>query len=199
MILVVDMNWKVDSLGFYEFVSPILSIAQESGECVVKHYLEVGEDEVRRYECVILSGTALKDHATLNHPEKFGWVRTCDKPVLGICAGMQTIGLAFGARLKKCLGIGMAEISTLKANPLFSSTFRAYTLHNYSVAPSFEFDVLAESGKCVQAIKHKQKPIYGVLFHPEARNKEVIKRFIPAFRSTEDLNTNTVKSNSLNI
>jgi GMP synthase (glutamine-hydrolysing) len=191
MILIVDMNHKVGSLGFCEFVSPILSIAQELSECIVKHYSEVREDDVGRYDCVILSGTALKDHATLNHPEKFEWVRTCGKPVLGICAGMQTIGLAFGARLKKCLGIGMAEISTLKANPLFSSTFRAYTLHNYSVKPSSEFDVLAESGTCVQAIKHKHKPIYGVLFHPEVRNKEVIQRFILAFRSTEDLNTNT--------
>jgi GMP synthase-like glutamine amidotransferase len=41
--------------------------------------------------------------------------------------------------------------------------------------------VLAESAKCVHAMKHRQKDIYGVLFHPEVRNKEVLQRFIQAF------------------
>ena len=81
----------------------------------------------------------------------------------------------------KCHEIGMTKITTLKANPLFSSSFNAYTLHNYAIVPSSAFEVLAESAKCVQAIRHKQKDVYGVLFHPEVRNKEVIQRFIQAF------------------
>ena len=194
MILVVYMNYKKDSLGFYEFVLPIVSIAKESDECVVKHYLELRREDLSKFDSVILSGTALKDHATLSQPEKFEWIRDCGKPVLGICAGMQTIGLVFGLRLEKCLGIGMAQIRTLTANPLFSSTFKAYTLHNYSVTSSPEFDVLAESEKCVQAIKHKRTETYGVLFHPEVRNKEVIQRFILRFRATEEYNTHTNKN-----
>jgi GMP synthase (glutamine-hydrolysing) len=94
---------------------------------------------------------------------------------------MQTMGLAFGASLEACLEIGMAQIVTLKANPLFSSTFKAYSLHNFSIQPFAAFDVLAESEVCVQAMKHKQKDIYGVLFHPEVRNKEIIQRFVQAF------------------
>ena len=56
--------------------------------------------------------------------------------------------------------------------------FEAYELHNYSVKPSKDFEILAKSKKCVQAIKHKSKPIYGILFHPEVRNKWIIKRFL---------------------
>jgi GMP synthase-like glutamine amidotransferase len=70
---------------------------------------------------------------------------------------------------------------TVKENILFSLRFKVYSLHNYAIKPSDEFEVLAESSKCVQAIKHKQKDIYGVLFHPEVRNKEVVQRFIRAF------------------
>jgi GMP synthase (glutamine-hydrolysing) len=180
MILVVDMNFKKDSLGFYEFVSPIVAIVEELDECVVRHYSELRQEDTRNCSKIILSGTALKDNTTLNQTEKFEWIKDYDKPILGICAGMQTTGLVFGSRLKKCLEIGMTQITTLMANPLFSSSFKAYALHNYSVQPSPEFDVLAESGKCVQAIKHKQKDIYGVLFHPEVRNKEVIQHFIHA-------------------
>jgi GMP synthase (glutamine-hydrolysing) len=180
MILIVDMNFKKDSLGFYEFVSPIVAIVEESDECFVKHYLEVKQEDISNCSKIILSGTALKDNATLNQTEKFGWIKDCEKPILGICAGMQTTGLVFGARLETCLEIGMTQITMLKANPLFSSSFKAYELHNYSIQPSVEFDALANSAKCVQAMKHKQKNIYGVLFHPEVRNKEIIQRFIHA-------------------
>jgi len=181
MILVVDMNSKKNSFGFSEFVLPIISIAEELEKCGVKHYLEVNEKNLNSYDKIILSGSALKNTVTLDQTARFTWIKDCGKPVLGICAGMQTIGLVFGGRLEKCREIGMTEMATSKANLLFSSTFKAYALHNYALMPSAEFEVLAESAKCVQAIKHKQKNIYGVLFHPEVRNKEVVQRFIHAF------------------
>jgi len=180
MILVVDLNFKKDSLGFYEFVSPIVAIIEELDTCVVRHYLEVKPEDLRSCSKIILSGTALKDNVTLDQPDKFEWIKTCAKPILGICAGMQTIGAVFGARLEKCWEIGMVQVTTLTPNPLFSSSFKVYALHNYSIQPSPDFDVLADSATCVQAIKHRQKTIYGVLFHPEVRNKEIIKRFIRA-------------------
>jgi len=172
------MNFKKNSLGYNEFVSPIATAVEELDECFVKHYLEVRREDISKCNDIILSGSALKDNATLNQTEKFKWMKECDKPILGICAGMQTTGLVFGARLEKCLEIGMTTITTLAANHLFSSSFKAYELHNYSIQLTEEFDVLANSAKCVQAIKHKQKDIYGVLFHPEVRNKEIIHNFI---------------------
>jgi len=181
MMLVVDMNCEKDSLGYYEFVLPIISAVEEFDECVVKHYLGLRQEDLNECDCVILSGTPLKDNTTLSQLEKFEWIKTCDKPILGICAGMQTIGLVFGLRLTKCLGISMTQITTVKDNPLFSSTFNAYTLHNYSVEPSKEFEVLAKSTQCVQAIKYGRRDVYGVLFHPEVRNKEILQRFVHTF------------------
>ncbi len=180
MILIVDMNYKKDSLGFYEFVSPVIAIVEGLDEFSVRHFSEIRPDDISRGGKVILSGTSLKDHATLQQVEKFQWIKGCDKPVLGICAGMQTIGLVFGLRLSDCVEIGMTEISTLRNNILFSSKLKVYELHNYSVPSSTDFDALAESKQCVQAFKHKKKDIYGVLFHPEVRNKEVLQRFILA-------------------
>jgi len=91
---------------------------------------------------------------------------------------METIGAAFGMNLIRCLEIGMTQIKMIKENPLFSEDFKAYSLHNYCVEPSRDFYVWAKSTKCVQVIKHKIKPIYSVLFHPEVRNPELIERFI---------------------
>jgi GMP synthase-like glutamine amidotransferase len=177
MILIVDMNWKRDSLAFYEFVSPIVSVVQPLEDCEVKHFLDINTGELNGYSKIILSGTTLKDHATLKQIDKFHWIKTCNKPILGICAGMQTIALVFDVPLTTCLQIGMVEISTLKENALFQGDFKAYTLHNYSVETSKTFETFAQSTKCIQAIKHKQKNIYGVLFHPEVRNKEILKHF----------------------
>ncbi len=178
MILVVDLNWTKDSLAFNEFVLPIVSAIESFDKCEVKHFSEITPADIDACSKVVLSGTALKDHATLKQIGRFNWVRTFGKPILGICAGMQTISRVFGVSLTACLQIGMAEISTLKENPLFQGDFKAYTLHNFSVEPSQTFETLAESTKCIQAIKHKQEDIYGVLFHPEVRNQEIIQRFI---------------------
>jgi GMP synthase-like glutamine amidotransferase len=181
MILVVDMNSKKNPFGFSEFVLPLVTIAEELETCLVKHYLEVDEKTLNGCDKVILSGSALKDTVTLDQKERFAWMRNRGKPVLGICAGMQTAGLVFGGHMVKCREIGMTKIATLKPNLLFSSAFRVYALHNYALVPSAEFEVLAESVSCVHAIKHRQKDIYGVLFHPEVRNKKVVQRFIQAF------------------
>jgi GMP synthase-like glutamine amidotransferase len=177
VILVVDMNWLNDSLASYEFVSPIVLVAKEYGECKVKHYMEVTREDLDAASNIVLSGTPLKDNVTLQQPAKFSWLKDTNKPVLGVCAGMQTLGVVFGQKLTRCLQIGMTQICTIRENPLFSGMFKAYTLHNFSVETSSDFEVLAESAHCIQAVKHKQKQVYGVLFHPEVRNPEVLKRF----------------------
>ena len=178
MILVVDMNWKKDSLGYFETVAPLVALVEEFEEATVRHYKELKAEDLAASSKSILSGTTLKDTAFLEDPTKFVCLKDTNKPVLGICAGMEAIGIAFGLQLKQILEIGMTQITTLRINPLFSGTFKAYSLHNYAVEPATNFEALAESAKCVQAIKHKNKPIYGILFHPEVRNIEIIKQFI---------------------
>ncbi len=178
MILVVDMNWKRDSLAQNEFVQSIVSAVQPQEKCTIKHYLDIKPDMLREYSKIILSGNTLKDHEAIKHVNKFCWLKTFERPILGVCAGMQIIGLVFDVPLSPCLQIGMTEIETVKENPLFEGKFSAYTLHNYSVLPSETFEVIAQSTKCIQAIKHKQKSLYGVLFHPEVRNPDIIKRFL---------------------
>ncbi|MCW3995390.1 MAG: hypothetical protein NWE98_04475 [Candidatus Bathyarchaeota archaeon] len=178
MILVVDMNWKRDSLAAAEFVAPIVTAVEPHERCEVKHFSDLQPAHLNDYSKIILSGTALKDHATLQQPQRFEWIKTCSQPVLGICAGMQTLSLVYGAQLSLCLQVGMIEIITLAPTPLFEGIFHAYALHNFSVEPADNFEVLAQSTKCIQAIKHKQKDLYGVLFHPEVRNQNILERFV---------------------
>jgi GMP synthase (glutamine-hydrolysing) len=178
MILVVDMNWRKDSLAYGEYVLPVVSTVEPFEECQVRHFSELSSKDLDASSKVILSGTALKDFATLNHVDKFRWVKTFSKPILGICAGIQTICKVFGEPLTSCLQIGMTDIETVAVNPLFENKFRVYALHSLSVIPSYAFTVIAKSSECVEAVKHREKEIYGVLFHPEVRNSQILKRFV---------------------
>jgi GMP synthase-like glutamine amidotransferase len=174
MILIVDMSpWK-DSLWMNEFVQPIASIITE--DCEAVHYTDVSD--IGKYSRIILSGGPLKDMGYLDTPDRFGWIAKCGKPVLGICAGMQAICAAFGSKAVNCEEIGMTRIETVRKNLLFQGSFEAYELHRHAMKPSSDFAVLARSEACVQAVKHMRKPIYGVLFHPEVRNREIIENFV---------------------
>lgn len=178
MILIVDMNYEKDSLGLYEFVMPIASAVKGVQEYEIKHFSELRD--IGRYDRIILSGTTLKDMEFSRNLDKFEWVKTCGAPILGICAGMEVLGLIFGSKIEKCQELGMGSIETVRKNPLFSSKFKAYELHNFSIKPSEKFDILARSKNCVQAFKLKDKNIFGVIFHPEVRNREILERFASA-------------------
>jgi GMP synthase-like glutamine amidotransferase len=175
MTLIVDMNRRKGSLAAYEFVEPIASVA---GECEVSHYTEVRG--AGGYDRIILSGTPLMEVGYMGHPECFEWLRDCVRPVLGICAGMQAMAAAFGSAPVRCQEIGMTDVETVKDNPLFAGRFRAYSLHNFAVEAPSGFDVLARSEKCVQAIRHHERPLFGVMFHPEVRNPDIIRNFLKA-------------------
>ncbi|MFQ6125687.1 MAG: hypothetical protein ACE5R6_13955 [Candidatus Heimdallarchaeota archaeon] len=178
MILIVDLNSKKVSLGFTEFVLPLVTIVEKLEPCEIKHYTEIKSEKINNYSKIILSGTPLKENEYRMNIKRFDWIDQCNRPILGICAGFQVIGAVFNSAFQKCQEIGLKEIKTLKENPLFASNFKAYELHNYTIKPSKTFEILATSDKCIQGIKHKEKGIYGVLFHPEVRNKEIVKYFV---------------------
>ena len=177
MILVLDMNRRKGSLGFEEFVLPIAATAGEKGRTETLHYSELSPSILDRADRIILSGTPLMDREYLNHMEDFLWLRDAEVPVLGICAGLQVICRTFNTPLTESVEIGMTEIRTLKENPLFSGTFQAYELHSLAPLPGKELEAIASSEMCVQAVRHRNKEIYGILFHPEVRNGDVVRRF----------------------
>ena len=170
MILIISTCQN--RLSEEEFVKPIANIVKDYE---IKHYKDVGY--VDNYEKIIICGTALQDNDFLNNLNKFNWLKNTDKEVLGICSGMQIIALIFGAKLTKQREIGMTKIKCKKTNRLFSEDIEVYELHNNGLEDLDNFNILAET-TTIQAIKHKEKPFYGIIFHPEVRNEEIVKNFI---------------------
>ncbi len=149
----------------YEFVKPITDIFPEGR---VVHYKEL-VDEYKNADALIITGTSLKDEEYLKRLNKFEWLRTYEKPVIGICAGAQIIAKQNWASITYGKEIGMIKI---KGKPPFPEIFEGYALHKNAILESSDFEVLAKNER-MQAFRKGKK--YGILFHPEVRNKEVLK------------------------
>ncbi len=173
MILLI--NVCKEKLHYFEFVKPVEEIIGK--DFFVKHYSKVDESDLRKADKVIICGTSLKDNQFVKDLKKFEWIRNYRKPILGICAGMQVISLIYGAKLKKETEIGFYKEKFAYEFLGMSSEKEVYHLHNnYATIPK-DFESFTKS-KIPQAIKHKTREIYGVLFHPEVRNELMIKNFV---------------------
>ena len=177
MILII--NICKEKLGYYEFIRPIEGILENNKiKFFTKHYNKVNKNDLKKSDKIIICGTSLKDNKFVRDIAKFDWIGNYDKPVLGICGGMQMIGLIFGGKLGKETEIGYYNENFKKEYLGLKGKQEVYHLHNNYVGFGSleEFEVFSE-GKISQAVKHKEKEIYGVLFHPEVRQKDLIVKF----------------------
>lgn len=179
MILLI--NICKEKLHYFEFVKPIEDILKrDKMNFSTKSYKEINPKDLDACEKAIICGTSLKDNEFIENMDKFAWIKTFDKPLLGICGGMQVIGKIFGGRIRKEQEIGFFHEKFHKEFLGLSGSKEVYHLHNYYIGFSEmeHFDSYSISDiDVVQAVKHNSKEIYGVLFHPEVRQKILISNF----------------------
>jgi len=175
MILLVNVCFE--KLHYLEFVKPIEDILKKGEvEFFTRHYLDLNDGDLKKCDKVIICGTSLKDDEFLDDIKRFDWLKDLDKHVLGICAGFQILGLVFGGEMKKNLEIGFFYENFIKEFFGMKDRVEVYHLHNNYIKFGNDFEVFA-GRKYAQAVKLKDRNFYGVLFHPEVRNKEMILRF----------------------
>ncbi|MAH07419.1 hypothetical protein CMI38_04180 [Candidatus Pacearchaeota archaeon] len=177
---VLLINICKEKLHYYEFVKPVKDVLVKNNiKRFVRYYGDVSRGDLERASKVIICGTSLKDFEYLGEVGKFKWLCDFKKPVLGICGGMQIIGLVFGGKLRKKKEIGFYREKFGKVFLGLEGEKEVYHLHNSYVDFSKVegFGVFSGKGNVSQAVKHRDKGIYGVLFHPEVRQKDLIKKF----------------------
>jgi len=180
MILLVDLCWQPGSLSRDEFVGPVARIVERAGESWREvHFSQATETGLAGTSGIILCGTALQDNLFAERTAEYSFLFDSGLPVLGICAGMQALCLAFGGSIRPACEIGMTTVRPRASDPLLGSTgaFGAYELHSFACDPPPGWMVTAVSDTCVQAVRHPSRPLFGVMFHPEVRNDHVVERF----------------------
>ena len=98
-------------------------------------------------------------------------------PLLGVCLGHQTIGQAFGGNVTRCHEIVHGKMGTMhhKGQGVFAglpSPFKATRYHSLIVdratlPPALEVTAWLEDGT-IMGLRHRERPIEGVQFHPES-------------------------------
>lgn len=105
---------------------------------------------------------------------------TC--PILGICLGMQVIGLAHGATIIRTAepihGKTSAIHHTQKSifaqvpTPFVATRYHSLAIDRDSLPPNLELlawtETTAGDKDVVMGVQHRHKPIMGVQFHPES-------------------------------
>ncbi|MEM3730779.1 MAG: glutamine-hydrolyzing GMP synthase [Candidatus Bathyarchaeia archaeon] len=124
-----------------------------------------------------------------NAPKPDPQILNIKLPILGLCYGHQLIAQMVGGKVEpaKHREYGVAYVTIDKPEGVLkglSSKEKVWMSHGdtvISVPP--EFEVLARSENCpVAAFRHKEKPIYGLQWHPEVihtdRGTEMLRNFI---------------------
>ncbi len=146
-------------------------------EPVVVGNRELGSLTDDGFDALIVSGS----NASYGLPEgiedyrsELEFVGRFEGPVFGICFGHQLLATAFGGQVSRMQSRtnGFREIQIAVRDPLFNGLPGRIVVceahaRMVEVVPSC-FNVLAysEEGR-VEAIRHVDKPLYGVQFHPE--------------------------------
>jgi hypothetical protein len=178
MILLI--NTCSQKLNENEFVKPIEKLLLENGfDFTTKKYSEIFDASI--YDKTIICGTALKDFEYLKNIKKFSWIKNYDGKILGICSGMQIIASIWRMKLSENVVIGNKEVIVTKTNPLIGGKFGAYFLISKQPILNKNFIKIT---KDESIIKHKNKKIYGCMFHPEVLNPELIINFCQAVTRT---------------
>jgi GMP synthase (glutamine-hydrolysing) len=158
------------------------------------HPYDVSLDVIQRLEPegIILSGgpaSVYADDAPMPRPEVLDLLRTGAPPVLGVCYGMNVLNLAFGGDVDRAAHkeFGPADVRIVRMDPLLSiggRTTRVWMSHgDRMVRLGADLEALASSDNSpYAAFRHRERPIYGLQFHPEVTHsvdgREILRNFV---------------------
>ncbi len=116
-------------------------------------------------------------------------IRSCEKPLLGVCLGLQGIGWLEGGRVERAPEPMHGRVLAIEhdGSPLFAgipSPFEATRYHSLALSTPLPSS-LRQTASCdgvPMAVEHSTRPQWGAQFHPESIATEHGKQLLANFR-----------------
>jgi len=100
-------------------------------------------------------------------------------PILGVCLGHQAIGEAYGGRVIRAGRVMHGKTSRIEHNggglfrdvpsPLEVMRYHSLVVERASLPPTLEILATTQDDSTeIQALRHREFPVWGVQFHPES-------------------------------
>jgi len=116
-------------------------------------------------------------------------------PLLGVCLGHQTIGQAFGGRVVRAREIVHGKLGRIfhegkgvfagLPSQMMATRYHSLVVERDSLPAELEITAWLEDGT-IMGLRHREKPIEGVQFHPESIRSEhghaMLKTFLETVR-----------------
>jgi anthranilate synthase component 2 len=114
-------------------------------------------------------------------------------PILGVCLGHQAIGQAFGGRIIRAQRVMHGKLSSIVhdqrgifadvPSPFNATRYHSLAIERSSLPAALDVTATADDGE-IMAIRHRELPVEGVQFHPEAilteHGRKVLENFLAA-------------------
>ncbi len=183
MILLVD-NYDSFTFNLYQYLGELGAELR----VVRNDAMSVEEALALRPERIVVSpGPGTPDQAGIS----VELIRRATVPVLGVCLGHQALGQAFGGRVERAPKPMHGKTSEIRhdGRTIFAGLpdpFTATRYHSLVVAPEsvpgcLEVSAWAEGG-IVMGLRHRERPVEGVQFHPESilttAGKDLLRNFL---------------------
>ena len=112
-------------------------------------------------------------------------------PLLGVCLGHQSVGAAFGGEVIKAGQLMHGKTSEVRhdgktlfknlPNPITATRYHSLIVERESLPDCFEISAETADG-LIMGLRHREKPVEGVQFHPESiltdEGKPLLKNFL---------------------
>jgi GMP synthase (glutamine-hydrolysing) A subunit len=181
MILIIDNYPRFKGIKSLKRIRKISSKFQKIK--IIKYY-ELKNPNLEGYDGIILTGSSsciINKCVSMAYSEVIKLILSANVPILGICFGLQLISYAYGATIVKMdkRRKGYFQVKLIKNDdPIFNGIDKRQIIvkenHLNKVKNLLkEFELLASSEQCeIEAIRHKNKFLYGLQFHPESYSSD---------------------------